>query len=148
MKTIKFLSLLMFVALSAGFASCSDDDDVDAETLLGAWQATYTEGQYDSADENYTWKGTWAEYEEYSLFPTFITLGEKGEGTYGYSANYSYPLTWDVDGNKLLLTMIDGSEKDSYSVKIVSQSDTEIVVKYSLKAKDGSYYEKTTYKKK
>lgn len=153
MKTIKFLSLLMFVALSVGFASCSDDDDVDSEALLGTWEATYSEGWYKDTDypqDDTTWKGTWAENEDESELPAVITLGKDGKGTYRYGYNTrEYPCTWSVDGNKFSFTTTDENGKDNtVTVKIVSQADTELQVEFSYKGGSKSMYEKTTYKKK
>lgn len=153
MKTIKFLSLLMLVALSAGFASCSDDDDVDSEALLGTWEATYTEGWYKDTDypkDNADWKGTWAQYGDDSMLPAVLTLGKDGKGTYRYDYNVrDYPCTWSVNGNKFSFTTTDENGKDdTATVKVVSQTDTELQVEFSYKKDSESGYEKTTYKKK
>lgn len=153
MKTIKFLSLLMFVALSAGFASCSDDDDVDSESLLGTWEATYTEGWYKDTDypeDDATWEGTWAQYGDDSVLPAVMTLGKDGKGTYRYDYNIKdHSCTWGVKGNKLSITITDENGDDTTStVKVISQTDTELQVEFSYKGGSESMYEKTTYKKK
>lgn len=151
MKIFKLLSVLMFVALSAGFVSCSnDDDDVNADALLGTWQATHTEGWYENAkypDENSKWNGSWAEFEEDSELPSLITFSKDGKGTLKYNTEAT-PFTWGIDGKALSFTITDGNDSETIQVTIVSQTDTQVVVEFSFKEGNHSQYEKTTYTKK
>ena len=48
MKTLKYLSFLLFAfVLSAGFASCSDDDEgVDSSAIVGKWEITWSKSKF------------------------------------------------------------------------------------------------------
>lgn len=139
----------MFVALSAGFASCSDDDDekVDAANLVGTWQATYSEGWEQSGSEKDTWKGSWDITEDNSYMASIYTFTKDGKGVYKFEV-IDTPFTWTLNGNKLSMTEEDEYEESGFYTTvatITSYSDTEMVVEASYSDKDHSYYEKTTY---
>lgn len=140
----------MFVALSAGFASCSDDDDVDSDALIGTWQATHTEGWYKDTDypeDDETWNGSWADHEFDSMLPSVITFGKDGKGTYKFEVK-EYPCTWSLNGDKLSFTETGEDGTNTTTVKVVSYSATQIVVEYSFEIGSESGSEKTTYIKK
>lgn len=139
MKTIKFLSLLMFVALSAGFASCSDDDDFDEADLVGTWETTWSEGWYKDTDypeDNEEWN------EAVTGDKTVVTFKANKQGIDGAGDSFS----WSLEGDKITLVYPNGSDS-SLTGKILKLNSTTLIVESSSKEGSESYYEKTTYKK-
>lgn len=165
MKTIKFLSLLMLVALSAGFASCSDDDEKVEPTLVGIWEPTYTEGweKYaDSPKDNTQWKDTWTAQHKYSEAFKKIVFNEDKTGTYTFdqenmvgdgTTEVTKEFTWSYENKKF--TMIVKGEEDfddeggtrSEEINIIELTENTFALEMSFELKlDGySSYEKITY---
>lgn len=137
MKTLKYLSFLLFAfVLSAGFASCSDDDDVDSAAIVGKWEMTWTEGyEHDLEDPEYDYEWSHAEN------GTYITFNEDGTGTDG-DGSFFY---WKVKGDKLSIRY-DG---DDYAEEhTVVQLDSTDMILEIYECEDGyEYYEKFTFKK-
>lgn len=137
----------MFVALSAGFASCSDDDnekDFDNANLVGTWQATHTEGWYKDSqypDKNENWNGTWKDEMENSLMPANMKFNADGTGMDIY--NYD-DFEWSMKGN---LLAINYSISKSVIVRIVDLTENTVVVEFSFEQGVESGYEKITYNK-
>lgn len=137
MKTIKFLSLLMFVALSAGFASCSDDDDFESADLVGTWETTYSEGWSKDPEnpvDDGEWSGPVEEDEKYQ-----ITFKADGTGIGGDGDTFK----WQLDGNKLTIIY----SNDSESGKILKLTGNELVVESHFKEDTWEVYSKDTYKR-
>lgn len=147
MKTIKFLSLLMFVALSAGFASCSDDDDFEATALIGTWEATHTEGWYKDSqypDKDETWDGTGKYDMENSLLPSNVEFNADGTGIDIYKYDEDESFKWSLKGNNLVVSY---SVNLTLKAKIVNLTENALVVEYSYEGGYERHYEKTTYRK-
>lgn len=141
MKTIKFLSLLMFVALSAGFASCSDDDDFEAADLVGTWESTWSEGWYKDTeypDDNEEWNEATTGKDV-----MVVMFNADGKGVDAAGDTFS----WSLDGDKLTLVY---SGKYAYTSvgKVLKLTDKELVVETSETEGSESSYEKTTFKRK
>lgn len=129
----------MFVALSAGFASCSNDDDeatFDAANLVGTWEATHTEGKYTDTEypsDNEEWNEAVVEEDKYQM-----VFNADGTGTDDGDA-----FTWQLDGREITLTGVEaGDEPERYTVSL---TDNELVVEFSYKDGSESGYEKVTY---
>lgn len=140
MKTIKFLSLLMFVALSAGFASCSDDDDFDEADLIGTWESTWSEGFYKDTDypeDNEEWNG--AVTGDDIVIVTFNADG-KGVDEEGHS------FSWSLEGDQLTIVYSNGYGS-SDTGKVLKLTNKKLVVESSEKYGSESSYVKVTYKK-
>lgn len=138
MKTIKFLSLLMFVALSAGFASCSDDDDdFESADLVGTWEATHSDG-WSKDPENPVDDGEWSgpvDEDEKDR----VTFKADGTGIDGEGDTFK----WQLDGNKLTTIYSDYSD----SGKILKLTGNELVVESYFKEDTWEVYSKDTYKR-
>lgn len=158
----------MFVALSAGFASCSDDDETKEEpTLVGTWEPTYTVGQvrvpvYPGNDKD--WEGPWSEHmEESDAFKKLVFNEDQtgiftydqenmiGEGTTEVSKNF----TW-TNENGVLKFKVEGEDDDeeegedssSEEIKLIELTATTAVIEFtSSYPLEGRYtsYEKVTY---
>lgn len=137
MKTIKFLSLLMLVALSAGFASCSDDEDFEAADLVGTWEATHSDG-WSKDPENPVDDGEWSgpveedEKDQITFKADGTGIGDDGD-----------TFKWQLDGNKL--TTIYSDYRDSG--KILKLTGNELVVESYFKKDTWEVYSKDTYKR-
>lgn len=143
----------MFVALSAGFASCSDDDDddFDALNLVGVWQATYSEGwdkdllepQYDK-----TWgNGKWEEEKECIEVPDKMQFNADGTGVDISEYDEDDAITWNLKGDQLFITYPKYGDEGVMAVKVLELTATKAVVEFSYKDKEFDHYEKTTYTK-
>lgn len=165
MKTIKFLSLLMFVALSAGFASCSDDDEKVEPTLVGIWEPTYTEGwekDTDRPQNNNDWKGTWAEqHKNSSAFKKIVfnedktgtfTIdeeNEKGDGTTEVTQGF----TWSYENKKFTMSIKGeedfddegGTRSEEMNIIELTENTFALEMSFELKLEGYSSYEKVTY---
>lgn len=148
MRNFKFLSLLMFVVLSVGFAACGDDDDDDddgggsvtASALIGTWETYWTTG-YEKAtgEEELRWDKAVSEAEKDRI--TF-----SADGTV---LDEEDPQTWKLNGNKLTITDTDG--EDSKTFTVLKLTSTELVVEKHIKETVAGvqyeYYDKSTFKK-
>ncbi|NDV69125.1 hypothetical protein [Dysgonomonas sp. 25] len=114
MKLNKLFFILLSVALMAGFASCSsDDDDLSQESIVGAWIETSSEVEYKTSNSTIT-----------SLINDFFKenggVEEGDEEIYKFDVNGTYIKAYGVDdiypgsgiytisGSKLTLTDDDG----------------------------------------
>lgn len=132
----------MFVALSAGFASCSDDDNKDA-SIIGTWELVkeqVTETKPDGSVE----KGQ-EETPEGSTVLVFnadktgsITSEDDGD-------KYTATTTWSLDGNKLVV--ID-EDKDAWEYEVLSFNDNQLVLRDVFEDGDWTYTTVTTFTKK
>ncbi len=137
MKTLKYLSFLLFAfVLSAGVASCSDDDDVDSAAIVGTWEVTWTEGyEHDLEDPEYNYE--WSDAEE----DTYVTFN--GDGT-GIDADEDL-IYWKLKGNKLSVRYDGDDYETTYTV--LKLTGTEMVLETYEQEEGYEYYEKTTLKK-
>lgn len=150
MKIFKVLSVLMIVALSAGFASCSDDDDdkkFDAANLVGTWEATYTEGWEKEVNEpKESWSGSWKDEQESSDMATKMKFNadETGMDISLYEEEND-DFTWKLVGDNLSMTY------PFYTMTLVSKlldlTETTVIIEFSYNEDGVSHYEKTTYKR-
>lgn len=140
---------MMIVALSAGFASCSDDDetDFDAANLVGTWEATYSEGwekDTDYPEDDATWNGTWDKIEDNSEMSSRMQFNADGTGADIYEHDDDDNFTWNLKGTQLSRTYL---EYGTMAVKVLELTETKAVVEFSYKEKEFDHYEKTTYTK-
>lgn len=145
MKTIKFLSLLMLVALSAGFASCSDDEDFEAADLVGTWEATHTEGWYKDSqypDKDETWNGSGKDELGESFLPSKLQFNADRTGVDIYVYDDDENFEWAIKGSDLAITYSDAR---TVIVKIVDLTENKAVVEFSFNKGVESLYEKVTY---
>ncbi len=137
MKTLKYLSFLLFAfVLSVGFASCSDDDEsIDPAAIVGKWEAVWSEG-YEIDDEEPEYNDRWSE----EVGGEFVTFEADGSG---YYQNNTQEFSWKLEGNQL---MID----ERYSTEVytvVKLNASEMVLEYYEKEDSYEYYDKTTCRK-
>lgn len=104
---MSILAIIMVAVLSVGFTSCGDDDDeVNAEALLGVWRNTYDNGGY--------WQYTFHANNKFDAVET------------GYGQPYYMGGTYNVNGNKLTLTFSQGDGGTyTYTFKI---KETELML--------------------
>ena len=129
MKTLRVLSMLVcLLAISAGFVSCSDDDNSGGVgSLVGTWEIIGVELYfYDSS-------GELVEMEEYDDDGSRFTLYEDGTGV----EDGSY-FEWSLSSNQL--TLFDGGENIIYTV--VSLTSTELVVETTDRDENGEILER------
>ena len=93
--------MLLLVAVSAGFASCSDDDDDEDkgggnDSIVGTWE-------YQEYDDGYL-------YECYQFFEdgTFTCYVIESSGDFEQSASGSETGTYKLQGSKITLYHTDG----------------------------------------
>lgn len=138
MKTLRILSILMFIALSAGFTSCSDDDDVTEANLVGMWEATYSEGFYKDSEhpkEKDEWNGPLSGQDKYQ-----VTFNTDGTGIDGDGDSFTWTLKGDV-----LTTVYD--DEDAMIGKILKLTDKELITESSEKGDTWEIYNKDTLKR-
>lgn len=137
-EDFKVLSVMMIVALSAGFASCSnDDDEMTSETLVGTWETTWEEGWSKNTEDPTDleeWNDACSEEDKYQM-----TFKADGTGIDGVSDSF----TWKLDGNVLTIT----NGEDTESAKVLKLTESEIVIEVTYKDGKWESYEKTTYKR-
>ncbi len=115
MEKLKYFSIVLVVALCAGFTSCSDDDDDEnggSDSLVGVWQG-------ESVDTSYR-NGVMYDEDRES-----VRIELKGDGSYvyyDYEEEYGWDEgetgTWYQSGNKLVICE-DGDEDDALELNIV-----------------------------
>lgn len=101
-QLIKLTALLLFLFTSAGFVSCSDDDeDGNQSSLVGTWRCDYGEGGYQ-----------------------IITLESDGTGTIfdveyvnGQVYSDAEDITWSYSNGKMRIKYEDG-EVETFTVSI------------------------------
>ena len=116
MKNLKYL-LIMFIAVTMS-VSCSDDGDMDKDSLIGSWEMTESDSGL-----------------EYNLTVTFKS---NSSGTMAAIVTFqgeeemsSDSFTWSSDGNKLTLVMDGESNTVTYSIsgdKLTITDDEETMV--------------------
>lgn len=121
MKTFKLLSyLLLITMLSAGFVSCSDDDDDTdyATSIVGTWELIYSKGWENNDGDKEILDD--AESGEFHVF--------ESDGTgYGYEKEYpeyGYHYTWSIKNN--ILTIREDGEIFTLTIKHLSSSKMEL----------------------
>ena len=137
MKTLKYLSFLLFAfVLSAGFASCGDDDEgVDPSAIVGKWEAVWDEG-YEIDYEEPEYNDSWSE----EVGGEFVTFEADGSG---YYQNNTQKFSWKLEGNQL--TIDERYSTEVYTV--VKLNASEMVLEYYEKEDSYEYYDKTTCRK-
>lgn len=128
---------MMIVALSAGFASCSNDDDFDSANLVGTWQSTWSEG-WAKDPKNPTDDGEWNEATTGEDVNT-MTFNADGTGIDGDGDTF----IWKLDGD--VITTVYG--KNSSNGKVLKLTKTELVVESTYKEGTFETYSKDTFKK-
>lgn len=150
MKKINLLYLLGLLFVVLGFASCSDNEDGDADVskLIGVWHPVHAEG-YDVAGGQ---KETWNKDIDVTVdgYARVEFLADGTAKSYMYRAdNDSWELvftaSYRLKGD--LLTLFD-SEGVGDEATIVSLTSTQLVMetKYN-EGEDGEYCDKITYEK-
>ncbi len=137
MKTLKYLSFLLFAfVLSAGFASCSDDDEgVDSSAIVGKWEITWSEG-YERDSEDPEYDDEWSE----AVGGIYVVFNSDGTG---YEEDESDPFTWTLEGDKITV-------KSKYYTEVsdvVKLTSSEMILEYYEREGSAEYYEKLTFKK-
>lgn len=147
---------MMIVALCAGFASCSNDDDeknegayIETADLIGTWNAIWVVGNYTNDNDptkNKEWNCNWENAKKLELDWFFFTTMKfdtvnKGEATDG---DDKYAFAWTLKNSIL---SVDFSEGQIMDVKIVDHTGNTIVVETSSKEGSVNRYEKVTYQK-
>lgn len=139
---------MMIVALSAGFASCSNDDDeknFDSANLVGTWQATHTEGwEQEVGAAKETWNNAWADKGAHMILPSGFTLKNDGTGIEEWALERPISITWKLDGKTLILT----DEYDFSNVNVVELTEKTLVLEEEFEYKGNKGYEKVTYTRK
>lgn len=122
--------LVCLLALSAGFVSCSDDEEgFDTSLLIGRWELVSYEGYY------YTPDGERIPYEEpvYGEYAEFFE-----DGTVYFDGENG---TWNASGNRLI---VNGSEA-SGAFTVASLTSTELILEVSGRDEYGEYFDRTIF---
>lgn len=133
MKTLKVWSMLVcLLAISAGFVSCSDDDEgFDTSLLIGRWELVRYERYY------YTPDGERIPYEE-PVYGEYAEFFEDGTVTFDGDNG-----TWSVSGKQLHLTVY--GERGTFT--IASLTSTELILEVSGRDEDGEYFDRTIFQR-
>ena len=131
MKTLRVWSMLVcLLALSAGFVSCSDDEEgFDTSLLIGRWELVRYEGYY------YTPDGERIPYEEpvYGEYAEFFE-----DGTVYFDGDNG---TWSASGNRLIVNGTEASE----AFTVASLTSTELILEVSGRDEYGEYFDRTIF---
>ncbi|MCL1615555.1 hypothetical protein M3090_03990 [Bacteroides sp. ET71] len=122
--------LVCLLALSAGFVSCSDDEEgFDTRLLIGRWELVSYEGYY------YTPDGERIPYEEpvYGEYAEFFE-----DGTVYFDGDNG---TWNASGNRLI---VNGTEA-SGAFTVASLTSTELILEVSGRDEYGEYFDRTIF---
>lgn len=122
--------LVCLLALSAGFVSCSDDDEgFDTSLLIGRWELVRYEGYY------YTPDGERTDYDEpvYGEYAEFFE-----DGTVYFDGDNG---TWNASGNRLI---VNGTEA-SGAFTVASLTSTELILEVSGRDEYGEYFDRTIF---
>lgn len=124
--------LVCLLAISAGFVSCSDDDEsVDGSSLVGTWEATRYEGYY------YVGDGERVDYEEPGD-GLRVTFNADGTGTDGEDS-----FEWSLSGNSLRIAY-DGDVEISTVTRLTA---TELVTEWTERGEYGEYLDRTYFRR-
>ena len=116
MRKYLLYSVVLLVALSVGFSSCDNDDEID-NRLVGRWQLVETTDEF---AESCDFRG-WLEF--------------RSDGTYtDFDAceNQTISGTWSVDGNRLRMVFYQYIIPIPITLTIVSISDSELALRVSI----------------
>ena len=122
--------LVCLLALSAGFVSCSDDEEgFDTSLLIGRWELVRYEGYYYMPDGERTDydEPVYGEYAEFFEDGTVYFDGDNG--------------TWNASGNRLI---VNGSEA-SGAFTVASLTSTELILEVSGRDEYGEYFDRTIF---
>lgn len=122
--------LVCLLALSAGFVSCSDDEEgFDTSLLIGRWELVSNEGYY------YTPDGEYVDY-EYPGYGEYAEFFE--DGTVYFDGDNG---TWSASGNRLI---VNGTEA-SGAFTVASLTSTELILEVSGLDEYGEYFDRTIF---
>lgn len=122
--------LVCLLALSAGFVSCSDDEEgFDTSLLIGRWELVSNEGYY------YTPDGEYVDY-EYPGYGEYAEFFE--DGTVYFDGDNG---TWSASGNRLI---VNGTEA-SGAFTVASLTSTELILEVSGRDEYGEYFDRTIF---
>lgn len=122
--------LVCLLALSAGFVSCSDDEEgFDTSLLIGRWELVSNEGYY------YTPDGEYVDY-EYPGYGEYAEFFE--DGTVYFDGDNG---TWNASGNRLI---VNGTEA-SGAFTVASLTSTELILEVSGRDEYGEYFDRTIF---
>ena len=132
MKTLRLLSYLLVVTvLSAGFVSCSDDDNDKDDTtqIVSKWEFTKLEFWEAGNESNVESENRNGDYWTFNADKS------------GYDTDEESNFTWSISNDKLTLVYPTGI--GTYTYTIVSLNSSTLVVLY----KDEEGYWRSTFKK-
>lgn len=122
--------LVCLLALSAGFVSCSDDEEgFDTSLLIGRWELVSNEGYY------YTPDGEYVDY-EYPGYGEYAEFFE--DGTVYFDGDNG---SWSASGNRLI---VNGTEA-SGAFTVASLTSTELILEVSGRDEYGEYFDRTIF---
>ncbi len=119
-NVIKFWSLAVIVALIAGFASCSKDEDKKKPSIEGQWKL-------DKSTPTSTPSLSECELNDTASFRNFIKGGNYQELNSCIADNPIITGTWKKNGNNL--TIKSGNNNDTYSIVL---TEDKLVMKASI----------------
>ena len=122
--------LVCLLALSAGFVSCSDDEEgFDTSLLIGRWELVRYEGYYYMPDGERTDydEPVYGEYAEFFEDGTVYFDGDNG--------------SWSASGNRLI---VNGTEA-SGAFTVASLTSTELILEVSGRDEYGEYFDRTIF---
>ncbi|MCC8188523.1 MAG: lipocalin family protein [Bacteroides sp.] len=114
--TKKFLGIaFLAMALCVGFASCSDDDEVKTDRLVGKWYVTHVEGWYmeDGDKKDYSWgvNDVWT-----------YQFNSDNSGTEVERGGDSYSFTWSVPNDTHIRMAFSGKTDETVEVSKLTKS--------------------------
>lgn len=134
MKIFKLLSVLLFITLSVGFVSCSNDDD--DPTIVGKWEVVKHE-------YNKFVNGTSVDEVDMGDGTEFWNFNADGTGIANGTTSYS----WTLEGTKLTIKYMDENKEKTQTMEVQKLTNAELVLYETYKDGDGDFYDRYTFKK-
>lgn len=142
MKTLRFFGALLVMVLCVSLTACSDDDDdYNAEDLIGTWELTRSQGweiDEDDDDEKYEWNEKESD--------DFYEFKANGTGYEYWGSSKKYPIKWTLRGDQLTVESTDFDD-DIMEYTIKELTDTKLLLFYSWNEEGYKGEETYTFKR-
>lgn len=122
-RMLKLLGGLVLIGLLS--ASCSKDD-MNEKNIVGKWQSTKCVYEYYEA-------GKLLEEGSESCIDWYIGFNIKSDGTghaieYEDGESYTYPITWVIMGDKLMVTIDSDEGKETITFEIIEIKSNSMIL--------------------
>ncbi len=148
MKAVKFIGMIVLsLLMGLNFASCNNEDDVDASKLEGEWFLKNDVGY--ELDKTTGEKDEWNEGE--GEYPEKIIIKNVNGNTYTGESFTKYNDVWESDGGSFSFTLegnklipVD-TEDTEEQITIKSLTSDKMVLVSSYEDDNYKFYEEMTY---